>query len=173
MMKKFFSPVALLALFAASSQLVAETPENSGKIAAKLQPFVDSHTLAGAVVLVASKDKILDIEAVGYSDIAARKPMKTDDLFWIASMSKGITATGLMMLVDEGKVKIDDPVSKYLPEFEGTMVLAEQDKDHMLLKYPEHADQVKNVLSHTSGLPFASRVEHHIDEFPLAGCGVA
>ena len=78
---------------------------------------MDSHTLAGAVTLVADRDKVLSLEAVGYADIAAKTPMKTDDLFWIASMSKPITATGLMMLVDEGKVKLDDPVEKYLPEF--------------------------------------------------------
>ena len=93
-----------------------------GGIAAKLQPFVDSNTLAGAVTLVASKDKVLDLGAVGFADIAARKPMRTDCMFWIASMTKPITAAGVMILVDEGKVKLDDPVEKYLPEFRDQMV---------------------------------------------------
>ena len=123
------------------------------RLADSLQPFVDNHTLAGAVVLVADRDKVLDLEAVGYADVAAGTPMKTDDLFWIASMSKPITATGLMMLVDEGKVKLDDPVEKYLPEFKDQWVIAEQDKDHMLLKRPTHPITVRNILSHTSGLP--------------------
>ena len=86
-------------------------------------------------------------------DIAAKKPMKTDALFWIASQSKAMTATALMMLVDEGKVNVDDPVEKYLPEFKGQWVKAEQDPDHMLLKRPAHPITVKNVLTHTSGLP--------------------
>ena len=70
-------------------------------VASVLQPFVDSHALAGAVTLVASKDKVLSLEAVGYADLAAGKPMRTDALFWIASESKPLTATALMMLVDE------------------------------------------------------------------------
>ena len=71
-----------------------------------------------------NKDKVLSLEAVGYADIAAKTPMQTDDLFWIASMSKAMTAAALMMLVDEGKVKLDDPVEKYLPEFKGQQVKA-------------------------------------------------
>ncbi len=116
---------------------------------------------------MASKDKVLDLEAIGYADIAAKRPMRTDSLFWIASMTKPMTATALMMLVDEGKVKVDDPVEKYLPEFKGQMVVAEQDQDHVLLRNPSHPITVKEVLSHTSGLPFMSRVEGKIERFPL------
>ncbi|MBE3070122.1 MAG: beta-lactamase family protein, partial [Planctomycetes bacterium] len=128
-----------------------------------LQPFVDNHTVAGAVVLVASKDKVLGLGATGYADLAAKSPMRPDSLFWIASMSKPMTATALMMLVDEGKVNLDAPVEKYLPEFRGQMLVVEQDKDHVLLKHPAHPITVKEVLSHTSGLPFMSRVESRID----------
>ncbi len=141
--------------------------QSSKGIAASLQPFVDSHTLAGAVTLVASKDKILSLETVGYTDIAAKRAMRADNLFWIASMSKPITAAALMMLVDEGKVNVEDPVEKYLPEFQGQMLVVEQDQDHVLLKKPAQPIRVKNILSHTSGLPFMSRVEHKIDQFPL------
>ena len=135
-------------------------PPSTPAIAAALQPFVDSHTLAGAVTLVADKDKVLSLDAVGYMDVAAKKPMRTDCLFWIASMSKPMTATGLMMLVDEGRVSLDDPVEKYLPEFQGQMLAAEQSPDHVLLKKPAHPITVREVLSHTSGLPFMSRIEH-------------
>ena len=124
--------------------------------------------LAGAVVLVADKNRVLDVEAVGYADVAAKKPMQTDCVFWIASQSKPITAAALMTLVDEGKVKLDDPVEKYLPEFNGQMVVAERDKDHVLLRKPKHPITVRNVLSHTSGLPFASPIEKPtLDLFPL------
>src|SRR5690348_10115038 len=78
--------------------------------AAALRPFVDSHSLAGAVTLVADREKVLSLEAVGFADVAAGKQMRTDALFWIASQSKPITAAALMMLVDEGKVKLDDPM---------------------------------------------------------------
>ena len=72
-------------------------------------------------MLVASKDKVLDLETVGYADLEAKKPMAKDSLFWIASMTKAMTCTAMMMLVDEGKASVDDPVEKYLPEFKGQM----------------------------------------------------
>ena len=175
-MRKLLQPVVIFTMLLAAIEgtcqcawaqsSAAKSPQG---IAQRLQPFVDSHTLAGAVTLVASKDKVLSLEAVGYADIAAKKPMRTDCLFWIASQSKPITATALMMLVDEGKVNVDDPVEKYLPEFKGQMVVVERDKEHVLLKKPKHPITVKNVLSHTSGLPFKSAVEEPtLDLFPLA-----
>jgi len=134
--------------------------QGAGKdVAAALQPFVEKGNLAGAVVLVADKDKVLAHEAVGYSDVAAKTPMALDSVFWIASQSKPITAVALMILVDEGKVKLDDPIAKYLPEFNGMWVAVEKDKDHILLKRPARAVTVRDVLSHTSGLPFASVAE--------------
>ena len=152
---------------AAVARAQSDLPTTSKPIAAGLQPFVESHTLAGAVTLVASKDKVLSLEAVGFADIAGKKPMQTNDLFWIASMSKAMTASALMMLVDEGKVNVDDPVEKYLPDFHGQMVVVEQDQDHELLKKPVHPITVRNVLTHTSGLPFMSRAEHKIDQLTL------
>ena len=133
--------------------------ESTQTLTAALQPFVANHTLAGAVVLVASSDRVLALDAVGYMDIAANRPMRTDALFWIASQSKPMTVAALMMLVDEGEVKLDDPVEKYLPEFKGQWVKAEGDAEHLLLKQPVHPITVRNVLSHTSGLPFSSLIE--------------
>ena len=160
----------MLLLAAAPLPAAGRTPPplRQKAIAAALQPFVDSHSLAGAVTLVADKDKVLSLEAVGFADVAAKKPMKTDALFWIASQSKPITATALMMLVDEGKVKLDDPVEKYLPEFKDQWLAVEQDKDHMLLKKPKHPITVRDILSHTSGLPFKSAMEQPtLDLLPL------
>jgi CubicO group peptidase (beta-lactamase class C family) len=162
----------LLAAIGAIAIAVAARPSAAGSpqpITAALQPFVTNHTLAGAVTLVASARGVLSLEAVGYMDIAAKKPMRTDALFWIASQSKPMTATALMMLVDEGKVSVDDPVEKYLPEFKGQWVKAEGDTEHVLLKRPAHPITVKNVLSHTSGLPFSSPLEQPtLDLLPLA-----
>jgi CubicO group peptidase (beta-lactamase class C family) len=135
-------------------------------IAASLQPFVDRHVLAGAVTLVASPQGVLSLEAVGYADIAAKKPMRTDNLFWIASMSKPMTAAALMMLVDEGKVSVDDPVERYLPEFKEQMLSVQQEGGPVLRK-PARPITLKDVLSHTSGLPFMSKAEHKIDVLSL------
>lgn len=143
-------------------------PLNQTTIASQLQPFVDNHTLAGAVTLVASEDEVLSLEAVGWADIAAQKPMTTDAMFWIASQTKPMTATALMMLVDEGKVQLNDPVEKYLPEFKDQWLIVEQDADHRLLKRPKHPITVRNILSHTSGLPFSSPLEQPtLDGLPI------
>ena len=136
---------------------------------AALQPFVDKHELAGAVALVADKGKVLSVEAVGFADVAGKQAMKTDALFWIASQSKAMTATAVMMLVDEGKIALDDPVEKYLPEFRGQMVVAEKDGQHTLLRKPSHPITIREVLSHMSGLPFKSALEEPtLDSLPLA-----
>ncbi|MDG3007238.1 serine hydrolase domain-containing protein [Paludisphaera mucosa] len=139
--------------------------EDGATIASRLQPSVDDGTLAGAVTLVATPEKVLDLEAVGWADVAAKRPMTTDAVFWIASQSKPITAAALMILVDEGKVDVDAPVAKYLPEFADVKVAAEGGS----LKTPRHPILVREVLSHTSGLPFSSPMEKPtLDLFPLA-----
>lgn len=148
--------------------MASDAPAPSKQIAAALQPFVDSHSLAGAVTLVADKDKVLSLEAVGFADIAAKKPLHTDALFWIASQSKSITAAALMILVDENKVKLDDPVEKYLPEFRNLLVTAHRGKGYLVLEKPNRPITVRDILSHTSGLPFSSALERPtLDRLPL------
>ena len=167
--------VTTLPLFAAlflPASLRAEE-KKLGAIAQVLQPFVDNHVLAGAVTIVADKDKVLDVTTVGYSDVAAKKASHADDLFWIASMSKPITAAAFMMLVDEGKVNVNDPVEKYLPEFKGQMVAEKGGTKEKPTTGPRHTSKhpilVRNVLSHTSGLPFKSPMEQPtLDQGTLA-----
>jgi CubicO group peptidase (beta-lactamase class C family) len=146
-----FSALAVIGL-AAETVRSGEAP--AGPFAPILQPFVDKNVISGAVAFVADRDKMLDVESVGYASLSAKQPMQANDLFWIASMSKSMTATALMMLVDEGKVNIDDPVEKYLPEFKGQQVVDSNDTDHPRL--PRHPITIKEILSHTSGLILAS-----------------
>jgi CubicO group peptidase (beta-lactamase class C family) len=127
--------------------------------AARLQPYVDHGTVAGVVALAAAREAVLANEAVGFADLAAREPMRPDHLFWIASISKPITGTALMMLVDEGKVDVDAPVETYLPEFRGQQLAQEQSDDRTVLVKPPRPIAVRDVLTHTSGLPFMSRPE--------------
>lgn len=152
---------SLLALLVALVLPLVPLAEAGGdkSVAEALQPFVKGKTLAGAVTLVADKDKILSLEAVGWANIEDNQLMKTDAVFWIASMSKPITAAALMLLVDAGLVSLDDPVEKFLPEFKDVWVAVEQDKEHMLLKRPKAKMTVRHILSHTSGMPFASPLE--------------
>lgn len=149
--------IALVAVLAFASFAVAQ--EKSHGPSAALAPFVDNGSLAGAVTLVADKDKVLSVETIGYSDVKEKTPMKPDAVFWIASMSKPITSVGLMMLVDEGKVKLDDPVEKYLPELKSVWVAVYKDNDSTLLKHPKQPMLVRHLLDHTSGMPFRSDLE--------------
>jgi len=139
------------------------------RIVAALQPFVDRGVLAGAATLVADRERVLSRACVGFANIAAREPMRPGTMFWIASQTKAMTAAALMMLVEEGKVAIEDPVEKYLPEFKDQWMTVEQDGQHMLLKKPAHPITVRNILTHTSGMPFATGVElPKRDMLPLA-----
>ena len=124
----FARPAALVVAILAVCPAAAVDPPGGKELTAALQPFVDRGTLAGAVVLVADKDKVLATGAVGFADIAAKIPLTPDAVFWIASQSKPITAAAVMILVDEGKVKLDDPVGKYVPEFNGVWLAAEDRK---------------------------------------------
>ena len=105
--------------------------------------FIAAKEISGAVTLVADGINIWHLSADGLADIENKTPMATDSIYWIASMTKPITATAVMMMQDEGKLSVDDPVSKYLPEFTG-------DKAGIT---------IKQCLNHTSGLSEASGEE--------------
>jgi len=157
---RFGFPLLILIALTTSGLVADELPKPvKTPLSAALQPFVDRSTLAGAVVLVADESGVLAVEAVGYADVAGKVPMKTDSMFWIASQSKPITAVALMILVDEKKVGLDDTVAKYLPELGNLWVVAERDKEHMLLKRPTRAVTVRDLLNHTSGMPYRSAAE--------------
>ena len=161
--------IVFLLLLAAHATAGSLSAQQAPSFASTVQPSVEKHELAGAVMLLADREKVISLEAVGWADVEAQQPMKADSLFWIASQSKPITAAALMILVDEGKVQVDDPVEKYLPEFRGQMLQVEKDNEHVLLKRPRYPITVKEVLSHTSGLPFKSALEEPtLDLFPLS-----
>lgn len=124
-----------------------------------LQRFVASGALAGAVLLVADAEGVRSHGAVGFADLAARAPMKPDSFFWIASMSKPMTSAAVLMLVDEGRLSLDDPLEKHLPEFAGQWLAVERDAERELLRKPARPATVRDALSHMSGLPFMSRPE--------------
>jgi CubicO group peptidase (beta-lactamase class C family) len=161
------------AVILATASICLSTPsrcaEQKPTMADVVQPYIDQHQIAGAVSIVANKDGIMDAEAFGYADISRNKPMKPDSLFWIASMSKPITATSVMMLVDDGKIGLDDPVSKYIPEFQPQMESVSQSDHRVHLGSPTRRITVRHVLSHMSGLYFNSAVERPVlDAYPLA-----
>jgi CubicO group peptidase (beta-lactamase class C family) len=112
---------------------------------------VDQGEISGAVTLVATRDRILHLAAVGRSDLATGRKMERTDLFWIASMTKPMSAAAAGMLVDDGKLSFDDPVEKYLPEFRNLQVAQEQAGERVLVP-ATHPITLRELLTHTSGM---------------------
>jgi CubicO group peptidase (beta-lactamase class C family) len=123
------------------------------RIRARMQEFVSSQDIAGAVTVVGRADGVLHHEAVGFQDLDRKSPMTKDSLFRIASMTKPITAVGIMILVEEGKLGLDDPVEKHLPAFKGQMLIESKTGDDVKLKKPQRPITLRDLLTHTSGLP--------------------
>lgn len=121
-------------------------------ITTRMQKFVADGDLAGAVTVVGRKGGVIHHDAVGFRDLAAKDPMRADSLFRIASMTKPITAIGIMILADEGKLSPEDDVAKYLPEFTNQMLVAERTADTLNLKKPSRPIKLRDLLTHTSGL---------------------
>lgn len=159
--------LALLVLPLAADSLPGGKPEDVGlsserlqRIHEAIQRHVDAGDISGAVTLVARRGRIVHFEAHGLMDIESKKPMEKNTIFRLASMSKPITAVAVLMLIEEGKVRLDDPVSKFIPEF-GQMRVA-------VGKGPQGSDQnaaegaalvpaarqitVLDLLTHGSGL---------------------
>lgn len=111
-----------------------------------LETQIAQHQIAGAVTLVVSEDRVLHHETTGFADLAANRRMSENTLFWIASMTKPVTAAAVLMLQDEGRLKVTDPVAKYIPEFAALRTPSGNPADLTLLQ----------VLTHVSGLGEAS-----------------
>ena len=129
--------------------LVPMTRANGEEIPAvteAMKPFVDNHEVSGVVTVVAGRDKILHVSAVGLANAEKNTPMTPDSIFWIASMTKPITAAAILALQDEGKLNIDDPIGKYIPEL----------KDLKTADGKVHVVTIRHILSHTSGMAEAS-----------------
>jgi CubicO group peptidase (beta-lactamase class C family) len=106
-----------IALMAGTPAVVEMNAVVLAKIKSRMQEFVDHGTAAGIVTLVARRDRVVELDAVGWQDRDARIPMRTTSIFQIMSMTKPITCAAVMTLADEGRISINDPVEKYLPEF--------------------------------------------------------
>ncbi|MCA9262155.1 MAG: beta-lactamase family protein, partial [Planctomycetales bacterium] len=94
----------------------AEAPA-SPEVAATIQPYLDAHKLAGVIGVIADRDGVVHYKnLMGYADVEAQTPIREDNVFWVASMTKMFAGASVMMLVDEGKLSLDDPVSKFFPD---------------------------------------------------------
>ena len=143
----------------------ADRPEDVGLSSARLQHLrnvltadIEKSLLPGAVFLVARRGKIACLEALGYRDREAGAAMKTDTIFRIASMTKPFTSVAAMMLAEEGKLLVSDPVSQYVPEFATLKVAVDSDNARakkLEKEKPQREMTVQDLLRHTSGLTYA------------------
>jgi CubicO group peptidase (beta-lactamase class C family) len=141
-------------------------PDNENAVTAfALQHFVDNDQISGAVTAVVGPDGLIAVEAFGLADIAGKRSMSKDSMFWIASMTKPMTAMAVMMLVEEGKVKLEDPLEKFVPEFKGIQLKTAQG-----LVAPQRVVTVKDLLTHVSGIDTSAVTAPGapIDTVPLA-----
>ena len=127
--------------------------ERLTRIPARMKTFVDRGEIAGAVTLVARHGELASLDAVGYQDLEAKKPMRTDSIFQIMSMTKPVTGVGIMILAEEGRLALSDPVEKHLPEFRGLWMVDSATGDTgRTLKRPSRAITIRDLMTHTSGM---------------------
>jgi len=175
-MHRFAFALAALCLLPSSIAAAEVEPPASPEVTAALQPYLDQYKLAGAIAIVADKSGRVHFKnLLGYADVEAKRPISERNVFWIASMTKMFAGASVMMLVDEGKLSLDDPVSKHLPELANWMVAVEKDDAHALLERPERPVTLRHVLSHTSGLTGMSELQRATgaDSTPLKARALA
>jgi CubicO group peptidase (beta-lactamase class C family) len=127
-------------------------PQRLARIAERMKGYVDRGELAGVVTLVSRHGVVGALDAVGYADAIQKKPMRTDSIFQIMSMTKPVCATAIMMLVDEGRLALNDPVEKHLPEFRGQMKVASREGELVRLEKPKRPITIRDLMTHTSGM---------------------
>ncbi|MBX2946219.1 MAG: beta-lactamase family protein [Cyclobacteriaceae bacterium] len=165
-MKKNLTILFSFILFAVHAQVLTPSkPESNGisperlkRIDQMINELIESKSIPGAVVLIARNGKIVYHQAYGYSDIDSRKPMQKDNIFRIASQSKAIASLAAMILWEEGKFQLDDPVSRYIPEFKNPTVLKSFNAaDSSYTTEPAGKEiTIRHLLTHTSGIDYAA-----------------
>jgi CubicO group peptidase (beta-lactamase class C family) len=164
--RRLYLAIPLVALPMFASGVPAGKPEDAGMSTARLerihqviQRHIDAGEISGAVTLVARRGSVVHFEAHGLMDLESRKPMTKDAIFRLASMSKPITAVAVMMLVEEGKIRLADPVSRFIPEFKemkvamARPVVVPAGSPPQIYTVPADREiTVRDLLTHTSGL---------------------
>jgi CubicO group peptidase (beta-lactamase class C family) len=150
--------VALTACLLAQSAAFSATvsAERLKRLDATLQQYVDEHRIGGAVALVLKDGKPIYEKAVGWRDKEASKPMTTDTVFRIASQTKALTSVAILMLMEEGKIALSNPVAQFIPEYAKTTV-AELNDGAMRIVPAKRAITIKDLLTHTAGISYGTQ----------------
>lgn len=151
MKKTLFLLIALICLSASAKNGPKDSKTNFAKTV--LQPYVDNGQLAGAIS-VFYKDGVQETCYIGYADVSKKRPIKMDNVFMQCSQTKGFCGVTIAKLVEEGRISLDDPVSKYLPEFAELWVLDATNDSVKTFHKAKNVLTVRMVLNHTGGFPF-------------------
>ena len=161
-MRRMFTVVALIVVcfvgVTAQSRQVAPvfSQDRLARIDSALQQYVDENRIAGAVALVLRDGRPVYERAVGWSDKEAGRRMTTDTIFRIASQTKAITSTAILALMEEGKIGLDDPVSRFIPSFAKTTVALKKGADVTFVP-AKRAITVRDLLTHTAGISYGTQ----------------
>ena len=167
MIKTFLLAMSILAsAYVTGADLTTTKPERVGmstdrltRIGTLMQAYVDQEAIAGSVTLIARKGRIVHFEPTGVLNLDTGEPMQNDSLFRIYSMTKPITSVAAMLLFEQGKFQLDDPIAQYLPEFSNVKVLVDGN-----LVNPDHAPTIRELLSHTAGLTYGIFSNTEVDK---------
>ena len=138
----------------ANAESEGMSKERLARLDSGMKELVDQGRLAGVVTMVSRHGKVVEFDALGRRDIAANAPMQKDSIFRIYSMSKPITGVAMMMLFEEGKWQLNDPVAKYIPEFAKLKVYATDANNNVVMKDQAHPMTMRELMSHTAGFSY-------------------
>lgn len=129
-----------------------------------MQKYVDQNLMAGVIVLVARQGKVAFLQKFGWQEIAANRPMAFDTIFRIYSMTKPIASTALMMLVEEGKIRLSDPVSRYVPAFKNPKVMVPRNGCDYELVPARREPTIHDLLTHSAGISYGFEENSKLDD---------
>jgi CubicO group peptidase (beta-lactamase class C family) len=151
----------------ASAESEGMSTERLAQLRSGMKELVDQGRLAGVVTMVSRHGKVVEFDAAGKRDIAANAPMQKDSIFRIYSMSKPITGVAMMMLFEEGKWQLNDPVAKYIPEFAKLKVYGTDANNNVVMKDQVHPVTMRELMSHSGGFTYGFFSNTAVDKLQI------
>jgi CubicO group peptidase (beta-lactamase class C family) len=167
-MRSASPPILFLAICGTLLPIAGQSTHSPGvnevilsQVPQRIKHFIDEQTVTGAVTLIGHGADIVEFHALGMADVEGGRPMQKDTIFQIMSMTKPVTAIGIMMLAEEGKLALRDPVEQYLPEFRNQRVATNSGPDAARLSVPNNPITIRDLMTHTAGIQDAAPAEIH------------
>jgi len=151
----------------ASAESEGMSNERLAQLRSGMKELVDQGRLAGVVTMVSRHGKVVEFDAAGKRDIAANAPMQKDSIFRIYSMSKPITGVAMMILFEEGKWQLNDPVAKYIPEFAKLKVYGTDANNNVVMKDQAHPVTMRELMSHSGGFTYGFFSNTAVDKLQI------